>query len=348
MQMKQSFKTILQVGLFAAAAVVSAGVFAARYPAPSTVSPEMAAMVNAPAQFFWAKQFDTAAQVSALAKDYAKNAGVNARAFARALNVTVEEEKLAGVPVYRLTPQSVPAVKAGKVILYLHGGGYIIGHGVSGIMEAVPLAGWHGYKVVSPDYQMAPEHPYPAAIDDAFAVYKELIKTVAPENIAVYGSSTGGAMTLILGEQIARAGLPMPSALIAGTPWTDLGPVGDSYVVNDGLDNVLGSYNALLKTAVKLYAGGHDLRDPLLSPVYAADSDLKKFPPVLLISGTRDLFLSNTVRMQRRFLLLDKPVDLIVYEAMSHVQYYVNPKAPETAEHYRFLDDWLAKVWKSK
>lgn len=97
---------------------------------------------------------------------------------------------------------------------------------------------------------MAPHHPFPAAIDDAFAAYKEVVKQYGAENIAVFGTSTGGAMTLILGLQAHAEGRQMmPAALIAGTPWADLDKIGDSYVVNEGVDNVLGTYDHLIKAA---------------------------------------------------------------------------------------------------
>lgn len=344
-----SFSLSLRTCLFCAVAAASfSGMETtafAGHPAPETVSPEMAALVSAPAGALWTTAVNTESAMRAIAKDYAQKSGKSARELAQTLRVSVAASQMNGVPVFTLEPEDADKRKTDKVVLYLHGGGYVLGHGVAGIAEALPLTGWHGRKVISPDYRMAPEHPFPAAVDDAFSVYRELIRTVDPKNIVVYGTSTGGAMTLILGLQIAQAGLPMPAGLIAGTPWADMGKVGDSYVTHDGLDNVLGTYDALIASAVRFYAQGRDLKNPLISPVYAAEEDLRKFPPVLLISGTRDLFLSNTVRMQKRFLLLKKPVDLIVYEAMSHAQYYFNLRAPETVQHYRFLNDWLEKVW---
>ena len=257
----------------------------------------------------------------------------------------MQEGSLGGVRVYTLTPEKLAKDKAGKVIFYIHGGGYILGHGVAGIGEAVLMAGLEGYKVVCVDYRMAPEHPYPAAIDDAFRAYKALLETTPAENVAVFGTSTGGGMTLVLGIQAARAGVPMPAALIAGTPWADLTKTGDSYVTMEGVDNILGTYDGLIRTAAELYAGGADMKDPLLSPVYAEEATLAKFPPTLLVSGTRDLFLSNTVRMHERLLLADRHAELIVYEALSHAQYYLNPKAPETKTHYRLLGKFLERVF---
>ena len=316
----------------------------ARFPAPATVSAEMAKSVSAPAPGLWLTKERSPEAVSAIAKNYAEGATPAALALAKEYGVDVEEGTLGGVRVYTLTPKTLAKEKADKVIFYIHGGGYILGHGISGIGEGVLMAGLEGYKVVCVDYRMAPEHPYPAAIDDAFRAYQALLKTTPAENVAVFGTSTGGAMTLILGVQAARAGTPMPGALIAGTPWADLTKTGDTYVTNDGVDNILGTYDKLIRTAAELYAGGADMKDPLLSPVYAEDSAIAKFPPTLLLSGTRDLFLSNTVRMHEKLLLADRHAELIVYEALSHAQYYLNPKAPETKTHYRLLGKFLERV----
>ena len=330
---------------FAAALPASAAARAdAPFPAPATVSAEMAKSVAAPAPDLWLTGEKSPEAVSAIAKDYAAGAGPAALALAQEYGVRVEEGTLGGVRVYTLTPKTLAKEKADKVIFYIHGGGYVLGHGVAGIGEGVLMAGLEGYKVVCVDYRMAPEHPYPAAIDDAFRAYKALLETTPAENVAVFGTSTGGAMTLILGIQAARAGAPMPAALIAGTPWADLTKTGDTYVTMEGVDNILGTYDGLIRTAAELYAGGADMKDPLLSPVYAEDSAIAKFPPTLLLSGTRDLFLSNTVRMHEKLLLADRHAELIVYEALSHAQYYLNPKAPETKTHYRLLGKFLERV----
>ena len=334
----------LSLALSFAASLPASARTDAPLPAPATVSAEMAKSVSAPAPDLWLTKERSPEAVSAIAKNYAEGAAPAALALAEDDGVDVEEGPLGGVRVYTLTPKTLAKEKADKVIFYIHGGGYILGHGISGIGEGVLMAGLEGYKVVCVDYRMAPEHPYPAAIDDAFRAYRALLETTPAENVAVFGTSTGGGMTLILGIQAARANVPMPAALIAGTPWSDLTKTGDSYVTMDGVDNILGTYDGLIRTAAELYTGKADMKDPLLSPVYAEDAALAKFPPTLLVSGTRDLFLSNTVRMHEKLLLADRHAELIVYEALSHAQYYLNPKAPETKTHYRLLGKFLERV----
>ena len=311
--------------------------------APSTLSPEMAVTVNANTPPLWQVVPQNINEWHNLADNFAKAGAANAFALAKKYNVDISEGKVAGVRTFTLTPVKVDTEKKDKVILYIHGGGYVLGSGVGGTAEAIYLSGLHNYKIVCVDYRLAPDHPFPAAIDDAFSVYKELVKEYGAENIAVFGTSTGGAMTLILSLQAHEAGISQPKALVSGTPWADLDKIGDSYFVNDGVDNVLGNYDHLIKAAAQAYANGADLKDPLLSPVYASDEALKDFPSTLLISGTRDLFLSNTVRMHKRLLLNDVNTDLVVYEALSHAQYYLNANAPETIEHYEIINKFLDK-----
>lgn len=314
------------------------------YPAPTTVSSQLAQSVNASSAELWLNKPKSTQEWQAIAKDYAQKSGQAALVAAKSNHVNVEETRIANVPVFTLTPEKIDKTKSDKVIYYIHGGGYILGHGVGQISEALPLVATHGYRVVSVDYRMAPEHPFPAAIDDTFAVYRELVKTYGAKNIAVYGTSTGGALTLILALQASQNHVAQPAALIAGTPWSDMDKIGDSYFTNEKLDNILTTYDALVDYAATVYSNGHSLKDPLISPVYAKAEDLRQFPATLLISGTRDLFLSNTVRMHKRLLMENVHAELVVYEAMSHAQYYLNPNAPETADHYKILKLFLDRT----
>jgi monoterpene epsilon-lactone hydrolase len=134
--------------------------------------------------------------------------------------------------------------------------------------------------------------------------------------------------------------LELPGALFAGTPWTDLTKTGDSYFTNEGLDRILVSYEGLLKEAAKMYAGGNDLRNPLLSPIYG---DFGAFPPTFLITGTRDLFLSCTVRVHTKLLAARVPADLIVFEGHSHADYVALHDTPEAKLYYEQLDKFLIR-----
>src|SRR5207248_1014202 len=135
-----------------------------------------------------------------------------------------------------------------------------------------------------------------------------------PENMAICGTSTGGGMTLAMILRAKQENLTLPAAIAPGTPWSDLTETGDTYKTNEWLDNILVSYNGYLTHAAQLYANGHDLKDPQLSPIYG---EFRGFPPAILISGTRDLFLSNTVRTHRKLPQAGVEAQLEVFEGMS-------------------------------
>jgi monoterpene epsilon-lactone hydrolase len=201
------------------------------------------------------------------------------------------------------------------------------------------MAGLGGYKVIGVDYRLLPEHPFPAAMDDAMAVWKEAIKSTKPVDIGVFGSSVGGSMVLSLVQRAKREGLPLPGAVMSGTPWSDLSKTGDSYYTNDGVDGTL-SYDAFWSGVAKLYANGRDLKDPLVSPLYG---DFSGFPPTFLVSGTRDLFLSNTVRVEQKLLQAGVPTELVVEEGQYHMAYLdaAMVDAPESTELYSYIAEFF-------
>jgi acetyl esterase/lipase len=198
--------------------------------------------------------------------------------------------------------------------------------------------------VISIDYRMPPDFPYPAALDDSIAVWRALLKTHDPRKMAIFGTSTGGGMTLAVVLRLKAEKLPLPAAIAPGTPWSDLTKTGDTYFTSELLDNVLGGYDGILGDAAKLYANGHDLKEPLLSPVYG---DFHGFPPTILTTGTRDMFLSNTVRVHRKLREAGVEAALNVFEGLSHAQYLFDEDAPETKEAFgeiaRFFESHLAR-----
>jgi acetyl esterase/lipase len=229
--------------------------------------------------------------------------------------VKVEPTVIGGVKAYVVTPESIPETNRNRLLVHVHGGGYVFGPGEAGTREAILMAGYSGMKVISVDYRMPPDFPYPAALDDAMTVWNEVVKTTNPKNIAIFGTSTGGGMTLAMVLRAQKEGLPLPAATAPGTPWSDMTKTGDTYFSNEMVDNVLVSNDGWLGDAAKLYANGHDLKDPMLSPVYG---DFQGFPPTILTSGTRDLFLSNTVRVHRKMRAAGVDAELEVFEGQSH------------------------------
>ncbi len=258
--------------------------------------------------------------------------------------VSVEATRLGGVPCYVVTPAQLPERNRHRVLLNLHGGAYVFAPGESGTLEAIVMAGFGHMKVISVDYRMPPDHPYPAAMDDAMAVWKELARREKPANMGIFGTSTGGGMTLALVQRIKEEGQPLPAAIAPGTPWSDLTETGDTYFTNAGVDNALVAYEPLLGAAARLYAHGRDLQDPHLSPVYG---DFHGFPPTILTTGTRDLFLSNTIRVHRKLREAGVEAALEVYEGQSHAQYLADSTTPESKEAFEeiasFFDRHLGK-----
>ncbi|MEZ9328991.1 alpha/beta hydrolase, partial [Vibrio breoganii] len=214
---------------------------------------------------------------------------------AERLEVTYESRKFAGVDTFIVTPKTVSEEYKDKYLVHIHGGAFVFGGGESALREAIWVANGLGAKVISVDYRQPPLHPFPAAIDDAVAVWKELTKTQAAESTAIFGSSAGGNLTLATTLKLQELDLPLPGALFVGTPAVDLKHTSDSWNTLRGLDP-LGQREGLIDGTFEVYAPGEALDNPLISPVYA---EIESFPPTILISGTRDLLLSDTVRMHR-------------------------------------------------
>jgi monoterpene epsilon-lactone hydrolase len=308
------------------------------------VSPQAQALIGAPyLPFFNADPKDTAAWKD-LVNSIAAGQLAGLPALKKQFSVSVSPTTIAGVKAYIIVPAEIPERNRKRLLVYVHGGGYVLFPGESGLGEGVLMAGYGGFKVISIDYRMPPDFPYPAAMDDAMAVWREVVKTTDPKNMAIFGTSTGGAMTLAMVLRAKEEHLPLPAAIASGTPWSDLTKTGDSYDTNEWLDNVLVTWDGWVGRAAKLYAAGHDMKDPQLSPIYG---DFSGFPPTILTTGTRDLFLSNTVRAHRKLRRAGVEADLNVYEGQSHAQYLFNPDAPETKEAFtdiaNFFDKHLGK-----
>ena len=271
--------------------------------------------------------------------EYSEESGaVGAKKWAEKYKVTIKKEMIDGVNVYYLTPASLTPQKSKHLFVYLHGGAYVFGGGMSGLSEAILIASRAQIPVVAVDYRMPPDHPYPAAMEDVIHVYQSLIKSHPAKSIAMGGSSSGGGLVLATVHKLKSLNLALPAALFIGTPWSDLSKTGDSLYVNEGIDRKIVTYDGFLPAAVKLYANGQDIKDPGLSPVYG---DFSGFPPSMLVTGTRDLFLSLTVRVHRKMKAAGVIADLNVYEGLSHVEYFVVPDAPESIEVYSELGKFL-------
>jgi acetyl esterase/lipase len=298
---------------------------------PADVSPQMQAIIGGAVRPGWNTPPATPQAWGAFAEAGATGGRRNLPALLERLQVDMQITQMGGVRVFVLTPKTIRPENRNRLLIHVHGGCYVLNPGEAGVAEAAFMAGFGGFKVVSVDYRMPPQAYFPAALDDAMAVWRAALKTNKARNMAIFGSSAGGALTL---EMVLRAKadkLPLPAAIAPGTPMSDLTGVGDSFQTNAFVDNVLVSPEGFCDAAAKLYANGHDLKDPLLSPIYG---DVSGFPPTILTTGTRDLLLSNTVRMHRRLRQAGVEASLQVFEGQAHAAYYRDATAPESREAF--------------
>ena len=322
---------LLALAASAAAQSAPLQVPAKSLPVPSDVSPEMQQLIGKPLPATWNLQYQTGEEWRKYANEQAAKSIAKLPAMRERLHVTVKPETIDGVHVYNVAAVSIPASHQDKVLIHVHGGCYVLQPGEAGTSEAIMMAGFGHFKVISVNYRMPPDGYYPAALDDAMTVYKAVLKTTDPKNIAVFGTSAGGALTLEMMLRARQLGLPMPGAIAPGTPMADATKVGDSFQTNALVDNVLVSPDGFCDAATKVYAHGHSLADPLISPIYG---DMHGFPPAILTTGTRDLLLSNTIRVHRKLRAAGVDAQLQVFEGESHAQFQMNDQAPETKEAF--------------
>ena len=202
-----------------------------------------------------------------------------------------------------------------RAILYCHGGGYTSGNlGYSRIL-ASKLANVTGWQVLSFEYRLAPEHPYPAAVEDAVKAWDYLMyQGYGARDIVVAGDSAGGNMALVLCHRLKAMGRRLPARLILMSPWTDMTASGRSYTERAALDPTISL--AYIKAVRTAYARGHDLADPLLSPLFG---DFSGFRPTLIQAGSNELLLSDSIRLRDRMNAAQAPCRLEVWNDMWHV-----------------------------
>jgi len=254
---------------------------------------------------------------------------------------SLAEEKIAGVPVRMVVPDGLPDGNKDKILLNLHGGGFNSDSG--SWTESIPIAGMTKIKCVAVLYRLAPEFPFPAALDDAVAVYKELLKTYKPDHIAIYGTSAGAILTGEVAVKLKQLGLPMPAALGIFSGMGDFARTGDSAAMYS-LRGLQGHLDVPDDSAPHddYYVGKTDPKDPVLSPIYA---DLHGMPPALFVTSGRDMLLSGTVNLHRAFLNAGDDARLIVYDALPHAFWY-STRLPEALEANHAMADFLAKELK--
>jgi acetyl esterase/lipase len=261
-----------------------------------------------------------------------------ARLFPAPEGVSYSNETLGGVPCLRVVPKHAAA---GRVLFYIHGGGYVHG-GVNGYRG---LAGRYAQalhaEVYLPDYRQAPEHPFPTPIDDTFDAYRALLDSgIDPRALVISGDSAGGAMIVTVMRKARDAGLPLPVAGVAISPWANLTHSGASATVRDGLDPLCST--AFLNTLARIFLAGELPTHPDASPVFAPVHGL---PPVLVQIGENEVMLSDAIRLAAHLGESRVRTSLEIWPGMFHVWHQfagLLPQADQALRNaVRFLDDAL-------
>ncbi|HSC45654.1 MAG TPA: alpha/beta hydrolase fold domain-containing protein [Candidatus Acidoferrum sp.] len=301
-------------------------------PVPRTVSPE--------AQKSLARVVSDAAVAETLAqrREHTDKWQAGAGELSKKLYpANISADTIAGVPVRVITPLDVASRNRDRVLINLHGGGFNSDSG--SLTETIPIANLTGIKVIAVLYRLAPEHPFPAGLDDAVAVYKELLKTYQPNHIGIYGTSAGAILTAEVTAKLKQLKVAMPAASGIFSGMGDFSKLGDSFAIY-----ALNGFSGHLDPPKDgprdpEYVGATDLADPVLSPVYA---NLSGFPPTLFITSGRDLLLSGTTVLHRAYLRAGVDAQLVVFEALPHA-FWNNPELPESKEADQLMAGFFMK-----
>jgi len=244
------------------------------------------------------------------------------KVFPTPADVKVERVTAPVAPAEWLRP---PSAEPGRVVLYLHGGGYVIGSPRSHRHLAAAIAGAAGATALLLDYRLAPEHPYPAAVDDATAAYRWLLdQAIAPAGIVIAGDSAGGGLTVATLLALREARLPLPAGGVCISPWVDLTCSGASYATKADADPIV--RRAGVEQMAQAYLGATPPRTPLASPLFA---DLRGLPPLLIHVGTDEVLLDDAVQLAERAKAAGVDTTLETYERMIHVWHWFLPMLDE-------------------
>ena len=249
---------------------------------------------------------------------------------------SIEERDLGPCPLYVVTPDGVEDGDR-RVYFDIHGGAWVLGGGELCKRTTIASAIAVRARTWSVDYRMPPDHPFPTPLDDCLMAYERLLDERHQSEVIVGGASAGGNLAAALVLRARDEGLPLPAALIFNTGAFDLTGSGDTWLINDGLDNVL---SGPVEPCTELYAGAHDRREPYISPLFA---DLSGLPPAIFLTGTRDRLLSDNVRMHRALRKAGVDAELHVWEAAGHGGFL--GMAPEDADRFAEMRRFAEAHW---
>jgi epsilon-lactone hydrolase len=237
------------------------------------------------------------------------------RVFRVPLGTAVERVRAGDVPAEWIRPVTA---RDGSALLYLHGGGYVIGSTRSHRHLAAAIGRAAGAPVLLPEYRLAPEHPFPAALEDAVAAYRWLLgRGVNARRVVVAGDSAGGGLTIAMLVVLRDRGVPLPAGAVCISPWVDLACSGDSYTTKAAVDPIV--RQPWVAQMAKAYLAGADLATPLASPLYA---DLRGLPAILVQVGSDEVLLDDSAGLAARAQVAGVDTRLEVWDGMVHVWHW--------------------------
>ena len=256
------------------------------------------------------------------ANDEAKEAKVDEKAAA--FGVTYEETEIAGIPVVEVTPSDLASTD--KIAVYVHGGAYVLNSAKAVIESAMFIAAETGLRVISVSYTLAPHSKWQATTDEVISVFKALAgQGFTGDDIILCGDSAGGGLAAGVTLKMRDLGMEMPAAIVLWSPWADISETGDTYVTLRDADPYF-TYEHVLGPSALAYADAEDHKNPYVSPVYGDFT--QGFPPTLIQGGTKEIFLSNLIRLYQALDQAGQTVKLDIYEGMPHVFVPTLPRAP--------------------
>ncbi|NKB43769.1 MAG: alpha/beta hydrolase fold domain-containing protein [Alphaproteobacteria bacterium] len=251
----------------------------------------------------------------------------------------IEETMIDGVKTHIVTPAAgIAPGNENRVMINAHMGGFMFGSAYGGQVEAVPLAGRAGIKVIAVDYRLAPEHSFPAASQDMEGVYRHVLKTTKPENVGIYGCSAGGTLTAQVIPWFLEKDLPLPGAIgifcsgAMGTFWFG----GDSASTSSLLNATQPISPEDSAAQSRTYFGDLDVNTPLITPGLFPDT-LAQFPPTLVVSGTRDIAMSNALVTHTELLKAGAEAELFIQEGLGHGHFFLFPGTEEAMTAYSVI-----------
>lgn len=255
--------------------------------------------------------------------------------------VKITTTQLAGIPVSMIEPRIIRDDNRHRVLINLHGGFFTVGAGAGGLVESIPIAATMGITVISVDYRQGPEHCFPAASEDVAAVYRQLLRDYPAPNIGIYGASAGGMLTAMALAWFHKECLPTPGAVALLSAGATASMGGDSQIIGPLSMGEAPSMPVHFEVMPVPYLATARPDDPLVAPVLSL-STLSKFPPVLLLTGSRAFDLSATIHTQRCLRRANVDVDLQLWDGLWHCFFY-DVTLPESTEAYMLLADFFDK-----